>query len=52
MSCSHPDAFGWKAPRTTSKGKARKAASAKLAKIPITLSRYIAAHYLPERSAA
>lgn len=30
------------------KSKARKAASAKIAKIPITLSRYIAAHYWPQ----
>jgi hypothetical protein len=31
----HPAAFGWKAPRTTSKGMARKAASARIAKIPL-----------------
>jgi hypothetical protein len=43
----HAAAFGWKAPRTTSKGKARKAASARIAKIPLTLSRFIAAHYRP-----
>lgn len=30
-----------------SKSKARKAASARIAKIPLTLSRWIAAHYLP-----
>lgn len=39
--------------RNTSSGsKKRKAASAKIAKIPIALSRYIAAHYRPERAAA
>ena len=49
---THPNAFGWKAPRTTSKGKARKAASAKIAKIPLTLSQYIARHYLQSEQAA
>jgi hypothetical protein len=39
--------------RNTSSGsKARKAASARIAKIPLTLSRWIAAHYLPEAIAA
>lgn len=33
--------------RHGSKSKARKAASARIAKIPMTLSRYIAAHYRP-----
>ncbi|WP_296341559.1 DNA cytosine methyltransferase [Reyranella sp.] len=42
---SHPNAFGWKAPRTTSRGKARKFASAMIAKIPLPLSRHIAATY-------
>lgn len=44
---SHPQAFGWKAPRTTSKGKARKYASAMIAKIPLPLSRYIAETFKP-----
>lgn len=44
---SHPNAFGWKAPRTTSKGAARKMASAMIAKIPLPLSRHIARTYLP-----
>jgi hypothetical protein len=38
---SHPNAFGWKMPRTSSKGTARKAASAMIAKIPLPLSRHI-----------
>lgn len=49
---THPQAFGWKAPRTTSKGKARKAASAKIAKIPLALSSWVARCYMPERKAA
>lgn len=44
----HPEAFGWKAPRTSSGSQARKAASAKIAKIPEALSRHIARVYLPE----
>lgn len=40
------------AARHGSKSSARKAASAKIAKIPITLSSYIARHYLPAREAA
>lgn len=44
---SHPQAFGWKALRTTSKGQARKAASAKIAKIPFALSSHIARIYKP-----
>lgn len=49
----HPNAFGWKKPGTSSHSPARKAASAKIAKIPLTLSSWIAKHYLPrERSAA
>ncbi|MFA6031840.1 MAG: DNA cytosine methyltransferase [Myxococcota bacterium] len=44
---THPNAFGWKIPATTSKSKARKAASARIAKIPLTLSRWIAKHYRP-----
>lgn len=38
--------------RHGSKSKARKAASARIAKIPLTLSRWIAKHYLPDRAAA
>lgn len=41
----HPRAFGWKAPKTTSKGSARKFASAMIAKIPLPLSQHIAAVY-------
>jgi hypothetical protein len=45
---SHPNAFEWKSPRTTSSNKtARKAASAMIAKIPEPLSRHIARVYLP-----
>jgi len=40
---SHPNAFGRKAPRTTSKSKARKFSSAMIAKIPLPLSQFIAA---------
>ncbi len=43
----HPEAFGWKAPRTSSQGRARKAASAKIAKIPYALSLHIGEVYLP-----
>jgi C-5 cytosine-specific DNA methylase len=38
--------------RHSSKSKSRKAASAAIAKIPFTLSRYIAAHYKPQAVAA
>ena len=31
---THPQAFGWKAPRTSSRSNSRKAASAMIAKIP------------------
>jgi hypothetical protein len=48
----HPDAFGWKKPNTSSGSKARKAASAKIAKIPLALSLHIARVYRPERLAA
>ena len=48
---NHPKAFGWKAPRTTSKGKARKFASAMIAKIPLPLGRFIAATYRPIQEA-
>lgn len=43
----HPSAFGRKKPATSSHGKARKAASAKIAKIPERLARHIAKTYLP-----
>lgn len=43
----HPNAFGWKSPRTSSKGTARKAAAASIAKIPFELSQHIAAVYRP-----
>jgi hypothetical protein len=49
---NHPDAFGWKTPRTSSGSKARKAASAKIAKIPLALSSHIARVYLSKRLAA
>lgn len=44
---SHPAAFGWKAPRTSSKSTGRKMASAMIAKIPLPLSRHIAATFRP-----
>lgn len=44
---NHPAAFGWKVPRTSSKGTARKAASAMIAKIPFPLSQYIARTFKP-----
>lgn len=45
---SHPNAFGWKSPRTSSGAtNARKFASAMIAKIPLPLSRHIAATYRP-----
>jgi hypothetical protein len=43
----HPNAFGWKVPRTSSHSKARKAASAMIAKIPLPLARHIARTYAP-----
>lgn len=43
----HPQAFGWKKPRTSSGSNARKAASAKIAKIPFDLARHIARVYRP-----
>lgn len=43
----HPNAFGWKKPNTSSHSKARKFASAMIAKIPLPLSRHIAATYRP-----
>lgn len=50
---NHPKAFGWKGPRTSSSAtSARKAASAKIAKIPFALSSHIARVYHPKRLAA
>lgn len=43
----HPAAFGWKKPNTSSHSKARKAASAMIAKIPLPLSQHIARTFLP-----
>ena len=43
----HPDAFGWKKPRTSSHSSARKAASAQIAKIPFPLARHIAKAWHP-----
>lgn len=45
----HHSAFGWKKPGTNSKSKARKRASAMIAKIPLPLSRHIARVYYPNR---
>jgi hypothetical protein len=47
----HPDAFGWKKPGTSSKSPARKMASAMIAKIPLPLSRHIAAAFKPAAEA-
>lgn len=47
MGRSHPNAFGWAPPTTSSKSSRRKAASAQIAKIPIVLSRWIARTYYP-----
>lgn len=44
----HPKAFGWKTPNTTSKGAARKMASAMIAKIPFPLSQHIARTFKPQ----
>jgi hypothetical protein len=44
---THPAAFGWKKPRTSSHSKARKAASALVAKIPLPLSQHIARAWWP-----
>jgi hypothetical protein len=48
----HPAAFGWKKPGTSSHSTARKAASARIAKIPLPLSQWIARTYKPARAAA
>ncbi len=44
---THPKAFGWKSPRTSSRGNPRKMASAMIAKIPEALARHIAQVYKP-----
>lgn len=44
---NHHRAFGWKVPATTSKSPLRKAASARIAKIPFALSQHIARVYKP-----
>jgi hypothetical protein len=44
---AHPDAFGWKATRTSSHSPARKAASAMIAKIPFELARHVAQSWKP-----
>lgn len=45
---NHPQAFGWKSPRTTSGNtSARKAASAAIAKIPLPLAQHIARYWKP-----
>lgn len=48
---AHPRALGWKAPRTSSKSTARKAASALIAKIPTELARHIGAVYAQPEAA-
>jgi len=50
---THPNALGWKIPRTSSSNtSARKMASAMIAKIPLPLSRHIAATYRPQLAEA
>lgn len=44
---THPNALGWKIPRTSSHSKARKAASAHIAKIPYELARHIGRAWYP-----
>ena len=43
----HPQAFGWKAPRSSSRSNSRKAASAMIAKIPFPLAQHIARSFKP-----
>ena len=43
----HPQAFGWKAPRSSSRSNSRKAASAMIAKIPYPLASHIARCFYP-----
>lgn len=47
---NHEKPFGWKAPRTSSAGSARKAQSAMIAKIPLPLSRHIARVFADPRA--
>lgn len=49
---THPDAFGWKTPRTSSHSHLRKAASAAIAKIPFPLARHIAWAWMPREQVA
>ncbi len=49
---NHPNALGWKVPNTWSKSPARKAASAKIAKIPLTLAEWVGRAWLPIEEAA
>jgi hypothetical protein len=49
---THPEAFGWKTPRTSSHSSARKAASALIAKIPLPLALHIAKSWYPQDVAA
>ncbi len=44
---NHPAAFGWKKPRTNSKSRANKIASATIAKVPVGLSTWIAKCFKP-----
>lgn len=49
----HPAVFGWKSPRTSSRDKkARKFASAMIAKIPLPLGQHIAATFRPQLAEA
>jgi hypothetical protein len=48
----HPEAFGWKKPRTSSGSKARRQATAQIAKIPLALSSHIARMYRPAPASA
>lgn len=47
----HPAAFGWRKPATSSHSKARKAASAHIAKIPYALARHIGRAWKPSEAA-
>lgn len=44
---THPAAFGWKAPRSSSRSAARREASAQIAKIPFDLAKWIGEVYHP-----
>jgi C-5 cytosine-specific DNA methylase len=44
---NHPEAFGWKRPRTTSRSPLRKIATARISRIPMPLARHIARVYKP-----